>query len=214
MTKNRFLLLVSALLLAGVLAGCGQAAAPAPTAAPVNDPRADALTAYREILEAAPALEGEHGELMDASFNYEQNREKFGNHYDLFALSDLNQDGVPELIAQTVVNFRWTPVFVYTYSDGSTILLKTSPEIPGIGTFEQNSSANGAYTLYFCEENHIHSQWRGETPEGEMVEEEACALEGTNLVLKACTVGENEKTVYFSDIAKENSAENREAMAK
>ena len=87
MKKNRCFLLICVLFLTAALVGCGQAADPAPTAAPVNDQRAEAMSAYRAILEAAPALEGEHEELTDASFNYEQNREKFGNHYDLFALS-------------------------------------------------------------------------------------------------------------------------------
>lgn len=208
MIKNRFLLLMSVLLFAAVLAGCGKS----PSGGAAESPQKEALSAYREILEAAPALEGEHAELADASFGYEQNMEKFGAHDDLFALADLNQDGVPELIAMTVINFRWNPISVYTYADGKALLLKEplAPQSPF--TFEQNSSANGAYVLYICKENHIHSVWRGATPVGEIEENHAYALEGTTLVLKDCPVGENESPVSFSDAAKRNSAENRAAI--
>ena len=212
MRKNRFFALTVILLLAAALAACGKTPAPAP--ASPDTLRVEALYTYQQILESLPALEGEHPELQDASFGYEQNREKFGNHYDRFAVYDLNQDGVPELIAQSVVNFRWTPIFIYTYTDGSAVLLKDASEVPGFATFEQNASANGAYTLFFCEENHVHSRWGGDTPAGEVTEDSAFAMEGTGLVLRDCTVGETENTVYFADIAVENSDENRAALLK
>lgn len=208
MLKNRCFLMISVLLLTAAVVGCSSS----PSNAPADDLRTEALSAYQKILEAAPELEGEHEELADASFGYEQNLEKFGDHYDQFALSDLDQDGVPELIALTVVNFRWTPVSVYTYADGEAVLLKNPLDAQSPVTFEQNSSANGAYAVYFCEENHIHSVWRGISPVGEAEENYAYALEGTTLVLKDCPAGENENTVNFSDIAKANSAENRDAI--
>lgn len=209
MLKNRCFLMISVLLLTAAVVGCSSS----PSNAPADDLRTEALSAYQKILEAAPELEGEHEELADASFGYEQNLEKFGDHYDQFALSDLDQDGVPELIALTVVNFRWTPVSVYTYADGEAVLLKNPSDAQSPVTFEQNSSANGAYAIYLCGENHIHSVWQGTNPIGEAVEENyAYALEGTTLVLKDCPAGENENTVYFSDIAKANSAENRDAI--
>ena len=209
MLKKSCFPIIYVFLFAAVLVGCGS-----PSAAPVEDPQAEAVSAYQKILEAAPALEGEHEELADASFGYEQNLKKFGNHYDLFALKDLNQDDVPELVALTIVNFRWTPVSVYTYADGNAVLLKDPLNAPCPVTFEQNSSANGAYVIYFCEANHIHNVWRGATPLGEAEENRAYALEGTSLILKDCLAGENEKIVYFSDIAKENSAENRAAIVR
>ena len=211
MKKNRSLLLICVLFFAAALAGCGKSS----PAVSVKVSPGEALYAYRGILEDAPALEGEHEELADASFDYEQNLKKFGNHFDRFAIYDLNQDGVPELIAQTVVNFRWTPVFIYTYSDGNAILLKDPSGAPGSASIEQNSSANGAYTLFFCEENHIHSVWRGTDPAGEAAEENsAYALEGTTLVATDCSVGESENTVYFSDIAMANTAENVDAITR
>ena len=210
MLKKHLILLICVLCLAGALAGCGKE----PAAAPQPDPKADALAAYQKILEAAPALEGEHEELADATFGYEQNLQKFGAHYDEFALSDLNQDGIPELITMTVVNFRWTPISVYTYADGKAVLLKDPSAVQSPVTFEQNSSANGAYETYFCEENHIHSIWRGSTPIGELEEDHAYALEGSALAIKNCPAGKSGNTVFFSDIAKVNSAENRNALTQ
>ena len=210
MIKNRCIILLCVLCITAALVGCGQS----PTPDPVDDPQAGALSAYRSILEAAPALEGEHEELSDASFGYEQNLKTLGEHYDSFALSDLDQNGVPELIVMSVVNFRWSPVSVYTYADGAAVLLHDPLDAQSPVTYQQNSSANGAYTLYFCADGHIHSLWRGAAPIGEMEENHAYALEGTVLVAKDCPLGEEDTSVSFSDIAKVNSAENRAALTQ
>ena len=209
--KFKYFLMACCLLLAAVLCGC----ATAPAVEPDGDVSADALSAYQEILKAAPAIEGEHKELIDASFDYEQNLAKFGEHYDSFAITDINQDGTPELIALSTVNFRWAPISVYTYADGSAVLLKDPLNECAHCTFRQQSTANGAYITYICEENHIHSVWRGTDPAGNAAEENhAYALEGTTLVLADCTVGESESTVYFSDIAMANTAENIDSITR
>lgn len=220
--KSKYISLLCAFTLAAVLSGCaaspsapGSADGSASQEDPAQTQEAEARLAYREILKAAPAIEGEHEELADPSFDYEANLELFGNHYDLFALSDLDQNGIPELIALTTVNSRWTPVSVYTYADGSAVLLKDPLEPEAHGTFEQRSTANGAYFTYICGENHIHSVWRGTDPVGNAAEEDhAYTLEGTVLTAVDCAAGENENTVYFYDIAMANTAENADAITQ
>ena len=217
-------LLVCSLLLAAVLSGCGKApsndAAQKPADKAVSAEteqtalKEKALSAYRDILKAAPAVGGEAAELADASFDYDSNKELFGDHYEQFALCDINQDGIPELIAMSTVNFRWTPISVYTYANGAALLLKDPMDTEAHGTFEQRSTANGAYITYICGQNHIHSVWRGTNPMGEQAEENsAYALGGTALTAIDCTAGEGESTIYFSDIAKANTPENVDALA-
>lgn len=233
--KLKTVLLICSLLLAMVLVGCGKDKPSAPsepvaptqqipekevipetapteseTVEPEKTAAEKALSAYQEILKTAPAVEGEHPELGDASFGYEENQALFGNHYDMFALCDINQDDIPELIVLSTVNFRWTQVSVYTYADGEAVMLEMTAHC----TLDQNSAASGAYITYICEENHIHSVWRGNTPIGEVEENSAYTLDGTSLTAVDCTVGENENTVYFYDIAKANTAENVDAMIK
>ena len=202
--KFKLLLFVLFLSLATVFTACGASEAPAQDEQP-PEPAEAALAAYRDILSAAPAIEGEHEELFDASFDYEQNQTAFGNHCELYAFHDIDRNGIPELIAQSTVNFRWTPVSVFTFTDGAAVLLKTPTEPDAHGTFEQMSTANGAYITYFCEDGHIHSVWCGTDPFGAAVEENsAYRLDGTSLLPVDCTAGESEHTVYFSDIAVPN----------
>lgn len=204
--KLKYFLLACVLLLATVLCACS-------TVPSNDDAQADAMSAYQEILKAAPAIDGEHAELSDASFGYEQNLEMFGEHYDSFAITDINQDGTPELIALTTINFRWTPISVYTYADGNAVLLNDPLNAEAHGTFEQQSTANGAYITYICEENHIHSVWCGTDPMGNAAEENsAYILDGTTLTATDCTVGESGNTVFFNDIATANTAENADAI--
>lgn len=174
-----------------------------------------ALEAYKEILKAAPALEGEHEEIYDATFDYGQNVEKFGKHYDSFAVKDINQDGTPELITLSVINFRWTMVSIYTLEAGEAVLVKNSQGVGTEGSFDQMSTANGAYVAYICEENHIHSVWRGTDPMGEEIEENtAYAVSGTSLTVVDCTAQETEGTISIYDIMKENVPENVDTLAE
>lgn len=211
--RRKYLLPVCILCVAAVLSGCTgkkteEEHGILPEAAP-----SQALSAYQEILKAAPAIEGQHEELFDASFGPEQNRELFGDHYDSYSVYDVDRDGVQELIASSVVNFRWTTVSVFRLEDGKAVLLKAAGNENGNGSFEQNSAANGAYTTYICGNNHIHSLWRGMTPVGEAEENHAYALNGGTLTEVACPSGEGEAAVRYPDIAKANTAENRKEIA-
>lgn len=182
---------------------------------PVDAETEKALSAYRDILANAPAIEGQPEQLQNASFGYEQNVELFGSHFDYFTLSDINQDGTPELIALTTVNFRWAIVSVYTYADGSAVLLPDPIDIYSHGTFNQNSSANGSNYTYICEENHIHTVAIEINPMGETEKDNrAYSLEGTTLTAVDCTVGESENTIYISEIIKANTAENVDSVIK
>lgn len=232
--KLRAILIVCSFLLVMIFCGCGKAlpieqidesqrktnvdvshdSTPTENVASAQEEtlKEKALREYREILKAAPAIEGEHEELFDVSFDCEQNRELFGDHYELFALNDINQDGIPELIALSMVNFRWTQIYVYTYANGQAVLLKDQSYPEAQCTFDQNSTANGAYIIYFCEKNHIHSVWRGTTPIGEVEENSAYALEGTCWNAVECTIEESENSINFYVVAMENTIENVDAM--
>lgn len=173
----------------------------------------DVISAYQEILNAAPAIDLESEELYDASMGYDENQEAFGDHYDSFVLADLNQDGVPELITKTVVNFRSTVVSVYTYVDGEAVLVANPMVEDASWTLDQNSSANGSYTMYVCENFHLHNVWRGTDPMGEAVEENtAYSLDGKALSVCNCVVYESEQTNYIENDLVLNVAENVDAM--
>lgn len=235
--KLKAILLICCLLLTAVLGGCGKAASstepPAAQETPAAEPAQEAaqteseaaapeetvqekaLKAYQEILKAAPDLEGEHEELYDASFGSEENQELFGNHYDMFMLADINQDEIPELIALSIVNFRWTQMFVYTYADGEAVLLRDQAYPDALCSFDQMSTANGSCFAYICGEHHIHNVWRGANPMGEAEEENhAYAIAGTALTELDCPVGEDGNTIYFYDAAIGNTAENVDAMVQ
>lgn len=199
--KVKYMLMALTVALAGILGGCGKTQEAAPAE--------QALQSYQELLKAAPAIEGEHAELQDASFDDVRSREMFGEHYDRFMVTDLNGDGIPELIASTVINFRWTPVSVFTYANGEAVLLKAAQEDSANGTFEQRSTADGAYVTFICADNHIHSMWSGMTPVGQIVENNAYVLEGTDLIPVDC---EAEEGVSFDDAAQPNTQQNVAAM--
>lgn len=208
--KVKHIILVLIFSLVCILCGCGknQPTESQPSTEPQN-PTEQAILCYQEILNAAPAIEGKHTELEDASFDYEQNFELFGDHFDQFALIDLNGDNIPELLASSVINFRWVPVSVFTYADGNAVLLDDPTGEATHGTFEQCSTAGGNYTTFICEDNHIHSMWSGDTPIGWVEENYAYIMEGTNLAAVDCQLSEG---TFFADIAESNTPQNIAAI--
>lgn len=205
------------------LNGCGNQPPKEPQLVPETvtspaemDVKTKAVSVFQELLRTYPALEGEHPELEDPSFGYEENLAKFGQHYDWFMLSDLNRDDVPELIVMTVINKRWTPVSVFRYdaSTGEAVLLKAPADPGSQATFEQMSTAGGAYSLYICKDNHIHSLWGGDTPVGYQEENCAYVLTGNGLEAVECgaTAGEG-NSARFAELALQNTEANRNAIA-
>lgn len=221
-------ILVTIAIATSVLSGCNaknpgnpqSTAQTVPAPADVNI-KSKAISAYQALLSECPALEGEHTELEDASFGYDENLAKFGKHYDSFAISDLNHDGIPELIAMTIVNNRWTPVSVFTYHDtpdGEIQLLKDPADPESHATFEQMSTASGEYIFYICKDNHIHNLWSGQTPIGYQEENHAYVFTGNGLEATDCSLGaggnvdSGDIAFRFSDTAVKNTEANRNVI--
>lgn len=181
--------------------------------------RTAAMEAYRKLLEESPAIEGEHDELYDLTFGYDDSMAKFGKHYDYYAVLDVNKDDVPELIVQTVVNQKWTPVSVFTYNEktGEVLMLKDPQDLEAQVTFGQMSTAGGAYSLFICRDNHIHNMWGGDTPVGYQTENYAYVMKGSELEAAECNVTDGESAsddilFDFSEKSVKNTEENRKTL--
>ncbi len=148
----------------------------------------NALLAYRDVLEAAPALTGDRPEVEDLTLTPEESKALFGEHVDYYTLTDLDRNGIPELITLSVVNVAWVTTSIYTYVDGNVALVEA---------YEQTSTAEGTYTSFICNDGHFHSYWRGNTPEGDMEENIAYVLEGSSMVQVDCAMGLDDTGAEF-----------------
>lgn len=210
---------LSLVILAGLFAGCSTAKPEAATM-PEKTAAEKAMAMYAELLEACPAVPREEGDcLEDLTFGYDENLAKFGKHYDTFAVLDLDRDGIPELIATTIVNRGWVPVSIFRYqaAENQLQLLKDPLDPEAHGTFEHMSTAGGSYALYVCKDNHLHSTWGGDTPIGFQEENHAYAVNPEGLAAVDCPVSifsgeEAHIAVDFSDILRTNDAENRNSV--
>lgn len=178
-----------------------------------------AMEAFRALLEANPAISFQEEEILsDRSFGYEENMAKFGMHYDFFTIVDLDRDGIPELIANTIINHAWTPVSIFRYQEEENELqLLADPLFPEAhGTFEQMSTAGGMYRLYLCGKGHVHSLWNGDTPIGFQTENTACVLRSGSLEIVQCEVGSGGKLPFgvlsLNDIMQVNDEETRTSV--
>lgn len=212
--NHKFIALcLAAFMLAAVFSGCGtEKAEPTQTAETAEStfsteapqtPAQKAASTYMELLKAYPTILDQDTEILgDMSFGYDKNFAKYGKHYDNFAVLDLNEDGIPELITYTIINNGWVPVSVFQYQEANEELrlLKDPLDPESHATFEHMSTAGGMYGLYLCKENHLHSIWGGDTPVGYQEENHAYVLTSEGLEAVDCTISSN-TTADESDIA-------------
>lgn len=194
-------LCLSAVMVAAIFSGCGTAKTE-PTAASETTGSTEttvaaqttvqkAVSRYAELLKAHPTILDQDTEILnDLSFGYEDNLAKFGEHYDYFAVLDLDSDGIPELVASTVINSGWMPVSVFQYQEeqDELQLLKDPLDPEAHATFECMSTAGGTYSLYLCKDNHLHSNWGGNTPIGFQEENHAYVLTESGFASVDCPI--------------------------
>lgn len=185
-----------------------------------DTPAQKAMLLYAQLLEAYPAILDQDVEILgDLSFGYDDNMARFGKHYDYFAVLDLNQDGIPELIAYTIVNHGWTPVSVFQYeeSENEVQLLQDPLDPESHATFECMSTAGGAYRFYICKDNHLHSSWSGDTPIGFQEENHAYVLTSDGLAVVDCAISSNtgdesDILIYLWDVMGMNDEATRNSV--
>lgn len=182
-----------------------------------DTPAQKAMQKYAQLLQSYPAIVQENAEILnDLSFGYEDNLLQFGKHYDFFAVWDFDNDGIPELIASTIINNQWVPVSVFRYqeSENEPQLLKDPFDPESHATFEHMSTAGGTYSFYICKENHLHSCWGGDTPLGFQEENHGYVLTPEGLAAVDCglsihTGDASDIVVNFREILKVNDEEAR-----
>lgn len=193
-------------MLAAICAGCGKKPEKSEPTQPIVQPTTQttqatqpaltpaekAMAMYAELLETYPTIVPDHIETLDdRTLGYDENLSQFGMHYDFFSIADLDLDGVPELIASTVINTAWAPVSVFEYNEfeNQLYLLKDPLDPQSHATFEQMSTAGGTYNLYVCKNGHLHSNWGGDTPVGYQEDDYAYVLTDDGLVVVDCAYG-------------------------
>lgn len=119
-------------------------------------------SAYASYLSKYPALTISDSNYYDASYSPSNT-----NYISAFALHDIDEDGVPELIARTDVNFRWNNIRIYTYKNGSVQPMKFYEG--GNVMFYNRATANGGYYFYVCKNGHVHNAYNGGWSKAEKV---------------------------------------------
>lgn len=72
-----------------------------------------------------------------------------------YAIKDMNNDGVPELLTSHVTNLKKGDLYIFTYKNGKVQKVKN-------GKISVTSSASGGwYNTYFCKKMHLHVERAG-----------------------------------------------------
>ncbi|MEE0421152.1 MAG: hypothetical protein UDG86_14030 [Lachnospiraceae bacterium] len=76
-----------------------------------------------------------------------------------FLITDLDKNGIPELITWYNVAYKQNYAFIYTYKNKRVVRVKDfNGKLSSIKAF---CNAAGNYTIYACNKNHLHVDWNG-----------------------------------------------------
>ena len=79
-------------------------------------------------------------------------------HY--FYITDLNKDGIDDLLTYEIVNFRYEKIKAFTLDDKNNIVPFKFEDGSDV-LFDNNHQANGAFDFVLCSEGHIHNNYGG-----------------------------------------------------
>lgn len=111
-----------------------------------------AKNAYATFLSKHKSVSISDQNYYDAAFS-----KKDKSYVSCFATTDIDKDGIPELITQTNVNFRWYVVRIYTYKNKKVKPYKFSNNKNAV--FDNCATAAGGYYFYICKNGHIHNNY-------------------------------------------------------
>ena len=111
-----------------------------------NSPYMAFLEKYEGDGEAAyNRVAGEYGDRMEI-------------HY--FYITDLNKDGIDDLLTYEIVNFRYEKIKAFTLDDKNNVVPFKFEDGSDV-LFDNNHQANGAFDFVLCSEGHIHNNYGG-----------------------------------------------------
>lgn len=76
-----------------------------------------------------------------------------------FMITDMNQDGTPELITWHDIAYKQANLYVYTYENGKMKLLRQKTEEGMLDHINVSYNAAGSYEVYKDEKGYLHTDW-------------------------------------------------------
>lgn len=182
-SKMICILLGAALLILSIGTDCSRADA--------ASGKSRALKAYRAYL----AKNESHFNAKEYDFTT-QNKEPV-KKADSFLVTDMNHDGIPELLTWHGISFKSDLINIYTFRNGKVTALRNSP-------VDINSQAQGYYDVFVCKKHHLHAKWNGGMMGKTMT---VYQMKGTGLKKKTARLGgcKSDNKVFF----RKNNRKNR-----
>ena len=76
-----------------------------------------------------------------------------------FLVTDMDQDGVPELVTYHDIAYKMASLYVYTYKDGKIKQLKLESEYGEQDYISVSCNADGWYEVYKDKKGYLHTDW-------------------------------------------------------
>ena len=76
-----------------------------------------------------------------------------------FLITDMDKDGIPELVTNHDIAYKMARLYVYTFKNGKVKQLKLDPE-KGEGAYlDVSCNADGRYEIYKDKKGYLHTNW-------------------------------------------------------
>ena len=78
-----------------------------------------------------------------------------------FLITDMDQDGIPELVANHDIAYKMARLYVYTFKNGKMKRLKLKTDDGKQEFIDVSSNADGLYEIYKDKKGYLHTDWSG-----------------------------------------------------
>ena len=76
-------------------------------------------------------------------------------------ITDMDQDGIPELVTNHDIAYKMAHLSVYTFQDGKVKRLKLKTDDGKLNYIDVSSNADGRYEIYKDKKGYLHTDWSG-----------------------------------------------------
>ena len=78
-----------------------------------------------------------------------------------FLITDMDQDGIPELVTNHDIAYKMARLYVYTFKNGKMKRLKLKTADGKLNYIDVSSNADGSYEIYKDKKGCLHTDWSG-----------------------------------------------------
>ena len=121
----------------------------------VNQTAEKALRAYKKFLKKNVST------FTPVEFDFTTENTESNKTASYFLITDMDQDGIPELVTKHDIAYKMAYLHIYTFKNGKVKQLKLKSDDGKSDYIDVSCNADGEYEIYKDKKGYLHTDWSG-----------------------------------------------------